>query len=78
MPNYFVAFAVVADLCLLGSLLALCCSRPRHPSSQWPPVPDAEELERREYHTMLRHRRRAKLEREWSEREALGLKLSRK
>jgi hypothetical protein len=75
MSNFFVAFAVVAGPCLLVCL-AFYCSRLRHPASQWPPVPDAEELERREYDTMLRHRRRAKLEREWSERKALQLKIS--
>jgi len=75
MPNCFIAFAVVASLCSL-SCLALYCLRPRHSGSHWPPVPDAEELERREYDTMLRHRRRAKLERERYERKALQHELS--
>lgn len=78
MPNFFVAFAIVAGLCTLGRLLASCCSRPRHSGSQWPPVPDADELEGREYDTMIRHRRRAKLEKEWTERKALELEPSRK
>jgi len=38
---------------------------------KWPPLPDEHELERREYDTMLRHRRRARLERELNEQDTL-------
>lgn len=76
MHNFFVAFAVVAGLCSLAGVFALCLSRTRTLGSQWPPLPDAKELERREYNTMLRHRRRAKLEKEWAERQALQLEPS--
>lgn len=78
MPNHFVAFVVLTGLGLLVGLVALCSLWNQRSNSQWPPMPDAEELERREYHTMLRHRRRAKIEREWAAQKALLCQSQRK
>ncbi|MGO4477962.1 hypothetical protein AB4Z32_17075 [Massilia sp. 2TAF26] len=67
MSDTFILYAVIVFTCLATAFIVISAFLGHSSPAGLPSGPDEAELQRREYETMLRHRRREKNRREFEE-----------